>query len=159
MNRLLDIQFKFLKKIDQYEAHSMPRDESLDWEKVHMISCAKIGQVLAIKRGVDPELAALACVFHDFGRLITGRQENHAEAGYEPLKEYLQEFGNISSKEIEIISLACKNHSNKGEVGTPIEEIVKDADVLDCYQYGLELPREEQKKRLKNVLNEIGNIR
>ena len=35
----------------------------------------------------------------------------------------------------------------KSEVGHPIEEIVKDSDVVDCYQYGLPFAREEQRAR------------
>ena len=37
-------------------------------------------------------------------------------------------------------------------VGTPLEEIVKDADVLDFHQYGYEMPRKEQQDRLEKLL-------
>ena len=43
--------------------------------------------------------------------------------------------------------LAVKNHSSKTVLGTPIEEIVKDADVIDCYQYGLPFDRPEKRSR------------
>lgn len=54
------------------------------------------------------------------------------------------------------VAQAAKHHSSKADIGTPLEEIVKDADVLDCYQYGLPLDREEQRQRLKMILAEIG---
>ena len=45
--------------------------------------------------------------------------------------------------------MAVKNHSNKTSVGTLIEEIVKDADVIDCYQYGYPFDRPEKEERYK----------
>jgi uncharacterized protein len=155
VNRIFKVQVKLLEKIAEFEDEGIERDESLDWERVHLISCGKIGQILAMKRGGDPELAAIACSVHDYGRMITGKQKNHAAAGYEPLKIFLTECGCFCSEEIEIVALAAKNHSNKKEIGTPIEEIVKDADVLDCYQYSLPLQREEQKIRLEKIVKEL----
>ncbi|EGO65475.1 metal dependent phosphohydrolase [Acetonema longum DSM 6540] len=143
-----------LKKIAEFK-DSADRDHSLDWERIHSISCAKIGQILALKRGVDAELAAIACSVHDYGRIITGKQRGHAAAAYAPLKHFLAETGRFTADEIERLAQAAKNHSSKTEIGTPLEEIVKDADVLDCYQYGLPLEREEQRQRLKMILAEI----
>ena len=82
------------------------------------------------------------------------KANNPAPAGYEPLKEFLAKCGFFTPHEIEILAVAAKNHSSKKEVGSPLEEIVKDADVLDCYQYNMPIEREEQKKRLENILQE-----
>jgi hypothetical protein len=38
-----------------------------------------------------------------------------------------------------MLALAVKNHSSKSVTGTPVEEIVKDADVVDCYMSGIPL--------------------
>ncbi len=78
---------------------------------------------------------------------MTGLQEDHAEAGYEPVQGFLKYNGLFTEDEITLISEAVKNHSCKTEVGTLIEEIVKDADVIDCYQYGLPFDRPEKKAR------------
>ena len=156
MSRILKTQFKLLKKVDEYTQQTMERDYPLDWERVHIGSCAGIGQLLALKRGDDTELAAIACAVHDYGRLVTGKQANHAENSYAPLKEFLSECGFFSAQEIEILAQAAKCHSNKHEVGTPLQEIVKDADVLDCYHYGQELSRPEQRQRLEQVYRELG---
>ena len=103
---------------------------------------------------VDPILAAAACAVHDYGRIITGRQEGHAEAGYLPVQEFLKNLEPklFTDDEIAQIALAVKNHSKKGEVGTQLEEIVKDADVLDFYQYGYNMARKEQQDRLESLL-------
>lgn len=155
MNRLLKLQSALLKEIDKYVETIPERDQPGDWERVHISSCAKLGYLFGEKRGVDPELAAIACACHDYGRIITGKQQGHAEAGYEPIKEFLRKTGLFEQEEIEQIAIAVKNHSNKSEVGSPLEEIVKDADVLDFHQYGYEMPRKEQQDRLERLLKSI----
>lgn len=155
MNRLLKLQSKLLKEIDKYEKLIPERDQPGDWERVHISSCAKIGYLFAEERGIDPILAASACACHDYGRIITGKQAGHAEAGYEPVKAFLRETGLFAEEEIEKIAVAVRNHSNKAEIGTALEEIVKDADVLDFHQYGYEMPRKEQQDRLDKLLAKI----
>ncbi len=154
MNKLFILQSALLKEIDKYEKLIPERDYSGDWERVHISSCAKIGMLMAQQRGVDPILAACACACHDFGRIVTGKQANHAEAGYEPIKDFLKELEIFSNDEIMQIAQSVRNHSSKAEIGSPLEEIVKDADVLDFHQYGYEMPRKEQQDRLEKILGE-----
>lgn len=154
MKRLLRLQSALLKEIDRYDDLVKERDKFIDWEKVHMASCARVGYMMGKKRGVDPDLASFACAVHDYGRIITGKQQGHAEAGYLPVKDFLRGTNLFTDNEIEEIAVAVKNHSKKGEVGTPLEEIVKDADVIDFYQYGFGFAREEQKIRLEALLRE-----
>ena len=152
MKKILRLQRALLKEIDRYEKLVPERDHFIDWERVHITSCAKIGYMMAEQRGVDPILAAAACACHDYGRIITGKQPGHAEAGYEPVQEFLRGTKLFSEDEIQQIALAVKNHSKKEEVGTPLEEIVKDADVLDFYQYGYDMARKSQQDRLEKML-------
>ena len=152
MKKILRLQSALLKEIDKYEKLIPERDHFIDWERVHISSCAKIGYMLAEERGVDPILAACACACHDYGRIITGKQSGHAEAGYQPVQEFLRKTELFSDDEISQIAVAVKNHSKKAEVGTPLEEIVKDADVLDFFQYGYEMSRKEQQDRLETLL-------
>jgi len=138
--------------MEHYELLVPERDKFMDWERVHMSSCARIGYLLAESRGVDPDLASFACAVHDYGRIVTGRQKGHAEAGYELYREFLERSRLFTGEEIKQIVLAVKNHSKKSEVGSALEEIVKDADVIDFYQYGFSFSREEQEERLKRLL-------
>jgi uncharacterized protein len=154
MNRVIKLQIELLKIIAAQD-DSAPRDETLDWERLHMASSSRIAWLLALRRGADPELAAAAAAVHDFGRIVTGLQKDHAEAGYLPVQDFLRSTGLFTPDEIGIIALAVKNHSSKTVVGTPIEEIVKDADVIDCYQYGLPFDRPEKKARYEAWLREI----
>jgi len=155
MNRVFQLQVKMLQRIAEFENSIVSRAYPLNWERIHMISSAKVAEILAMKRGVDPELAAAACSVHDYGRIVTGLQKNHAETGYIPVKAFLSDLGIFNSSEIEQISNAARNHSKKNETGTPLEEVVKDADVFDCWRYNLPLEREEQRIRLENVLKEL----
>ena len=111
------LQSALLKEIDKYEELIPERDHFIDWERVHISSCAKIGYMIAEERGVDPILAAAACSCHDYGRIITGKQAGHAEAGYEPVKKFLKGTGLFDDDEIDQIATAVKNHSKNGKAG------------------------------------------
>ena len=150
MNRLLKLENLLLDVINQQEGKCMDRDETLNWERIHMASSARLAWEMALERkDADPEIAACAAAVHDFGRILTGRQKNHAEAGYEPVRAFLKESGLFTEEETEIIAMAVKNHSSKTETGTAVEEIVKDADVVDCYQYGYPFDRPEKETRYR----------
>lgn len=156
MNRLYELEEKLDAVICDQEGKLCVRDETLEWERLHMASSARIAWILALKRGADAELAACAACVHDFGRILTGKQSGHAEAGYEPVRAFLEETGLFTPEEVEIIAGAVKNHSRKTETGTVIEEIVKDADVIDCYQYGLPFDRPEKEERYLKWRQEYG---
>lgn len=147
---IFEIQQKMLSIINEH--NKIEREKSIEWEIIHMISCATIGRNLAVERGVDPDLAVLACSIHDYGRILTGKIKNHAELGYEPVKGFLSKNTDLSTEKIELVAQAVKNHSKKSEIGTPLEEIVKDADVLTCHMYGVPLERAEQTERLRILL-------
>lgn len=149
MNRVLTLQSAMLKEIDRHTQLVTERDETPDWERMHMASSARLAWLLAEERGLDPELAACACSVHDYGRILTGKQARHAEAGYEPVKVFLKSLSLFTEEEIEVIALAVKNHSRKSVVDGPIDEIVKDADVVDCTQYGVPFSREEHRIRFE----------
>lgn len=152
MNRLMRLQGMILDEIDRYAALIPERDQPPEYEKVHAIGSGKIGYLLGLQRGLDPDMAAAAASLHDYGRIVTGRQEGHAHAGYEPVKKFLRNSGLYSDEEIEMLALAVRNHSSKSEIGSPLEEIAKDADVLDFHQCGYAMPRQEQQDRLDALL-------
>lgn len=156
MNRLLFLETKLHSFILEQEGKLEERDETLTWECIHMASSARCAWLLAMERGVDPELAACAAAVHDFGRILTGKQKDHAEMGYEPVKVFLKETGKFTEEEIEIIATAVKNHSQKTITDSPMEEIVKDADVIDCYQLGLPFDRKEKEERYNQWRRKYG---
>jgi HD superfamily phosphodiesterase len=133
------------------------RDIPIVYELSHVFTCSHIAQLLALKRGITAELAGISAAMHDLGRILYGRNEKHAEKGYLPAKDMLKEMGIFSWPEIETISAAIKHHSEKETFGTnPYDEIVKDADALDCYLVSLEVLKESHKKRLNRIFEDLG---
>lgn len=134
-----------------------PREHPLEWEYLHASSTAQIGRMLAIKRGIDTDIAAIACYLHDIGRIMTGKQEGHAAAGEIPTKEILSRFA-ITGEIANDITASVVHHSLKEEKGSPLEELVKDADVIDCALYGIFFNKEGFMRRLSYCQKEIGII-
>ena len=156
MNRdfINDLQ-RIYSFMNYLEEQTLERDYPMIWERIHATSCAQIGRMLAEKRNVDTEQAALACAIHDIGRWISGRQSDHAPKGEGPARLFLAE-GKGNEETREQIVLAVMNHSKKEQIGTPLEEIVKDADILDCYWHGLEIIKEHHIARLQQLLQDLG---
>lgn len=149
MNRVFSLQTVLLQVIAEQEGRLPRRDEPLDWERVHMASCARLAWQMAEERDVDPELAACAASIHDLGRILTGRQEGHAQAAEGAVRELLAATRLFEDWQVEAMTQAVVNHSKKGEVGTPLEEVVKDADVVDCVQYGIPMETPEWERRYR----------
>ncbi len=145
---------RIYQTLDQLDKTPIERDVPLVWEKMHAVSCAHMGRLLALRNGMDPELAAIACLLHDIGRWYSGRQENHAAQGEVPVRGFLEET-ELSTDAKEQIVKAVINHSDKQNIGTDLEEIVKDADILDCYCYGLEFTSSFHAARLDRLLKDL----
>jgi uncharacterized protein len=78
------------------------------------------------------KLVAIACLLHDIGRWYSGCQANHAAQGEVPVRRFLEKT-ELSTDVKEQIVQAVIHHSDKQIIGTDLEEIVKDADILDGY--------------------------
>lgn len=112
-------------------------DEDRAWSKTfelkHSASVVKIGRILAQKRGLDEEIAAIACALHDIYVFETGRCTDHGRLGAPIAKKMLEDSGRFSDEEISLIVKTVKNHSDKHVFSDdPYVELVKDADVFDC---------------------------
>lgn len=101
----------------------------------HIMGTLHLATLLAERRGVDRELATAAMLLHDIGRAATGRVEGHAQVGAELAREILTE-GGFTPEETAAVCQAIETHILKGETGTPLEEVVRDADVLEVYLSG-----------------------
>ena len=156
MQRCYQVSRELLKFLNDQEPCNLKRDVSLTWERIHSMGSARIAALLASKRGVNAELSYAAGALHDFGRFVTGKQENHAENGYKPVRNFLRGLDIFSEEEREGIARAVKNHSRKEIAGTPLEEIAKDCDILDCYYLGLQPKKEAHLKRFAALQKELG---
>lgn len=134
------------------------KDVSAEWTVLHLSGVSQLARFLAVKRGHDSELAAVAGMLHDIGLLVNmGMEHKHAVNGYEKSKEILREVNGFSDEEIELIANAVARHSEKDKTGNWLEELMKDTDVLDCTLHGSDFsPFEHHFKRVKNLEGELG---
>lgn len=143
------------------------RENSKIWELKHHAGCVQIGRILAQKRGLDTELSEIICVLHDIYPIEEGKYQDHARKGAELAKKILRDSKEFTDEEIDTITEAIANHSNKHVyTDKPYVELAKDADVFECslYQgaegfYKLHKPEEvfkEYVNRIKKVRLELG---
>ena len=115
-SRLERMQEAYLDYIAAQEGKLLDRDETLNWERMHMASCARLGYLMAQERGVDPDLSACACAIHDIGRVVTGRQAGHAQAGLAPARAFLAGTGLFSPEEAELLAQAGQQVYDLGSI-------------------------------------------
>ena len=95
---------------------------------LHGVSLAAV--MIAKKRGEDPELAAMAGLLHDLYAYKSGSYEDHAHKGAEYARELLEKMNITTADETQIICSAIRHHDSKAECDAPMDEVLKDADVI-----------------------------
>ena len=95
---------------------------------LHGVSLAAV--MIAKKRGENPELAAMAGLLHDLYAYKSGSYEDHAHKGADYARKVLTEMGITTGEETEIICSAIWHHDSKAQVDAPMDEVLKDADVI-----------------------------
>ena len=125
MSRVKDLQkqvHKVLKKIDDNQKRASAVAH------LHGVSLAAV--MIAKKRGEDPELAAMAGLLHDLYAYKSGSYDDHAHKGAEYARKVLQDMGITTEEETEIICSAIWHHDSKEKTDSPMDEVLKDADVI-----------------------------
>jgi len=68
------------------------RDLPIRWSVMHIYTSSQIAKILALKRGIDPELAGITAALHDIGVVKTKKRENHAEAAKRYVYEIIETY-------------------------------------------------------------------
>jgi uncharacterized protein len=132
------------------------RESSVTWELKHSSGVIQIARILADKRGLDAEIAEIAAALHDISVIVTGSYENHAKKGGELARNLLTDSGDFKHDEIATIVEAVECHSDKSIYSEkPYAELVKDADVLDCFLYGDDIYSEKPDSEKIHYLRRI----
>ena len=122
---------------------------------LHGVSLAAV--MIAKKRGEDPELAAMAGLLHDLHAYKSGSYDDHAHLGAEYARKLLVKLELTTQEETDIICSAIWHHDNKAEVNAPMDEVLKDADVI---HHSLADPtkevKEHEKERFASLCEEFG---
>jgi uncharacterized protein len=159
LNRILTILLSEIKDLTD-EGRDLP----IRWSLMHMYSSSQLAKLLAMHRGIDPELAGIAAALHDIGVVMNKKHEGHAEAAppyvYDFVERYNRESGTklskVTEEETEAIVKAVVQHSDKeSNSHDPLVELLRDVDSLDAYLHGVEVEG-GRLERSKRVMMEFG---
>ena len=131
----------------------------------HLYSVSKFGALLALKRGLDPEIAQASGMLHDIYQVTNGTTEQHGARGAVVAEKILRETGLYSEEEIKTITTAIHWHSKKRKFHGPYDELLKDADVMNHFLYNTDISDryysmyrhlDKGKARYESILAELG---
>ena len=126
MSRIKDLQKQVHRVLEKIE------DEDKRLKAVsHLHGVALAAAMLAKRRGEDAELATMAGLLHDLYAYKSGSYEDHERRGAELARTILAKLNVTTEQETDVICAAIGHHGNKAEVHGPLDEILKDADVID----------------------------
>lgn len=124
---------------------------------VHLYGVSLAAVMIAKKRGLDPELAAMAAMLHDLYAYQSGSYEDHAHKGAALAREVLLELGLTDAEETDLICSAIFHHDDKLEVDGQMDEILKDADVIHhCMNDPSKPVKEKEQARYESLCREFG---
>ncbi|MBQ7609259.1 MAG: HD domain-containing protein [Desulfovibrionaceae bacterium] len=152
MSRLSEI-----RELVYRELRSMPEEMERVRAVVHLNGVCLAAALISAKRGVHQELAQIAAMLHDIAAYTSGSYEDHANRSAARAKTLLYEMGGMRDDEIAQICTAIAKHDDKHVVDGPLEEVLKDADVI---HHTLHDPskkvKDKEKARYDSLCQEFG---
>ncbi|MCL2665305.1 MAG: HD domain-containing protein [Defluviitaleaceae bacterium] len=126
---------------------------------VHLYGVSHFCSLLAMRRGLDPEIAAACGMLHDIYQVTAGEIEKHAAKGAGQAEKILADLNLFDELETETIVTAVSRHSKKKSVHGDYDELLKDADVMHHCLYDTSFPvNKKEKVRFNKTLQELGCI-
>ncbi len=113
--------------------------------------------MIAKKRGLDPEIAAMAAMLHDLHAYKTGSYDDHAHKGAQLAREILDRLELTDGAETDMICSAIYHHDDKLAKDSPMDEVLKDADVLHhCMNDPSKPVKEKERARFDKLCGSVG---
>ena len=152
MSRIKDLQKQVHRVLEKME------DEDKRLKAIsHLHGVALAAAMLAKKRGENAELATMAGLLHDLYAYKSGSYDDHARLGADYARKLLEKLEMTTPEETDVICSAILHHDSKAETDAPMDEILKDADVID---HSLSDPTKEVKPheqaRYAKLCGELG---
>jgi len=123
---------------------------------VHLYGVAGYAALLALRRGQNVELATVAGLLHDIATYATGEMRNHAGRSAAMARTCMKGSGQFTQEEMDAVCSAIAHHSDKDKQQAPLDEALKDADVLShCLHNAALLPDEKDAERYRSLMDEI----
>ena len=149
-----------LKELRGYVDNELNRMDDADKRNgaiVHLYGVSLAATMIAKKRGLDSELASMAAMLHDLHAYKTGTYDDHAHKGVDLAREILDELKLTDKAETDIICSAIWHHDDKLVVDSPMDEVLKDADVIHHCMNDLSKPvKEKERARFDKLCVEFG---
>ena len=152
MSRIKDLQKRVHRELKDLEG-----GEKTAKAVSHLHGVSLAAAILAKKRGLDPEIAAMAGLLHDVYAYKSGSYDDHAHLGADYARKLLKKAEVTTPGETEIICSAIWHHSDKDIADSPMDEVLKDADVLHhCLDDPAAEVKEHERERFARLCAELG---
>lgn len=149
-----------LKELRKYVDDELNKIEDADKRTsaiAHLYGVSLAATMIAKKRDLDPEIAAMAAMLHDLHAYKTGSYDDHAHKGADLAREILGELKLTDETETEMICSAIYHHDDKLVTDDPMDEALKDADVIDhCLKDVSKSVKEKEQARFAGLCVEFG---
>lgn len=149
-----------LKELRKYVDNELNKMEDADKRNsaiIHLYGVSLAATMIAKKRGLDPEIASMAAMLHDFYAYKTGSYDDHAHKGADLAREILEELKLTDDAEKELLCSAIYHHSDKLITDNPMDEVLKDADVIHhCMNDLSKAINENEQARFEKLCVEFG---
>ena len=149
-----------LKELRRYVDTEINRMEDSDKRTsaiAHLYGVSLAATMIAKKRGLDPELSAMAAMLHDLYAYTSGSYDDHAHKGAELARQILDELKLTDASETDMICSAVYHHDDKLVTDGPMDEVIKDADVIHHVMNDLsKAVKEKEQERYDRLCKEFG---
>ncbi len=150
-------RLKELRKYVNQQLEKMPDPEERIRAAAHLYGVSLAATMISEKRHQNTELASMAAMLHDLYAYENGTYEDHAHRGAVLAEEILKKLALTNEEETKTICSAIYHHDDKASVDSPMDEVLKDADV--CHHVMNDLSKEVKEKeriRYENLRKEFG---
>ena len=150
-------RLKELRKYVNKELNKMEDEDKRISAVAHLYGVSLAATMIAKKRGLDPELASMAGMLHDLHAYKTGSYDDHAHKGAELARKILGKLELTDESETNIICSAIYHHDDKYNIDSPMDEVLKDADVIHhCMNDLSKAIKEKEQTRYDKLCEEFG---
>ncbi|MBR6469363.1 MAG: HD domain-containing protein [Lachnospiraceae bacterium] len=150
-------RLKELRKYINKELNKMEDDDKRISAVAHLYGVSLAATMIAKKRGLDPELASMAGMLHDLHAYKTGSYEDHAHKGSELARKILGKLELTNETETDLICSVIYHHDDKYNTDSPMDEVLKDADVIHhCMNDLSKEIKEKEQARYDKLCEEFG---
>lgn len=150
-------RLKELRKYVDAELNRMQDPDKRISAAAHLYGVSLAATLLAEKRGLDPELCSMAAMLHDLHAYKSGSYDDHAHKGAELARQILGELNLTSAEETDLVCSAIYHHDDKYAFDAPMDELLKDADVIHhCFNDVSKPVKEKEQARYDSICQEFG---